>query len=60
MNRKVRYVNCILRESLALNCDDIVICRLNYCNDIKVYACRKNFAVIMVGMIAADFRASGG
>ena len=59
MNGKIRYVNRVLRKALALHCYDIVVCRLYNCDNVKVYACRKHLAVVMVGMVAANLGTSG-
>ena len=59
MNRKVRYVNRIFGEALALYRDDVVVCRLYNGDNIKVYTCRKHLAVIVVGVVASYFCTAG-
>lgn len=59
VNRKVRYVNRILGEALALYRDDVVICRLYNGDNVKVYTCRKHLAVIVVGVVASYFCTAG-
>ena len=59
VNRKVRYVNRILGEALALYRDDVVVCRLYNGDNVKVYTCRKHLAVIVVGVVASYFCTAG-
>lgn len=59
VNRKVRYVNRIFGEALALYRDDVVVCRLYNGDNIKVYTCRKHLAVIVVGVVASYFCTAG-
>lgn len=59
VNRKVRYVNRIFGEALALYRDVVVVCRFYNGDNVKVYTCRKHLAVIVVGVVASDFCTAG-
>ena len=56
---KLADIHHILGEAGALDSNDAVVCFGRYGDDVEVDGGGKHFAVIVVGVVAADFAASG-
>ena len=53
---KVNNVHCIASRFYSYN---IFVIFGSYCNSVKVNACRKNSAVVVVGVVSANLRSAG-